>query len=125
MIKFKFSHTVKADSDGEFGLRFDVLEQDEAQKSVGLWILTFQASNGWFVKSSKVPRIQHEEKTVWIQGFVTEKEIMGSQIQSDINWFNTEAEMFQIMNDVRTALEEWTSAGGFDLTGYDTKEFSY
>lgn len=53
MIKFKFTSAKKADNDGEFGLLFEVLSQDENQIGKGLTVYSFQASNGWAVKSSK------------------------------------------------------------------------
>lgn len=68
MIKFKFTSAKKADNNGEFGLLFEVLSQDENQIGKGLAVYSFQASNGWAVKSCRGVNIKPEEKTVVVMG---------------------------------------------------------
>lgn len=126
MIKFKFTSSKRADSDGEFWLLFEVLEQDESQIAKGLSIYSFQASNGWAVKSCRGVNIITDEKTVEIIGESGSQSVLWL-IETNTHkiWFKTESEMFSVMKDVSEALAEWAKAGGFSqVSDFDVKEFS-
>lgn len=128
MIKFKFISAKKPDTDGEFGLLFEILEQD-VEQVCSLSVFSFTASNGWTVKSTKKPEINAKEKIVYVRGKMGGGDgmilwLVDSNI--DVNWFKTEAEMLIVMKEVSEALEEWSKAGGFpQVADTDVRMFSY
>lgn len=107
MIKFTISTSQVADSDWDWLMQFNVLEQDQDQMA-SVVPLEFEASNEWTVKSTNMIQICKDDREIFIRWNLDQRDNKKSNII-----FKKKNDMLRTEIEISEALKEWVESGWF------------